>query len=63
MNFSAYFLLHVSGLKDVECFDFLIDFWKSRGYQGLFEKDFPLERFLCFVFHQKLSLFHPSLER
>lgn len=63
MNFSGYFLLHVTSLDDYQGFNFLVDFWIEKNLWGLFAKGFPLLRFFCHLFHSKLREIDPSLER
>lgn len=63
MNFTGYLMLHISCLKDYESFTFIIDFWKSRKYEGMYADGFPMLRYFCYVFHQKLDEYHPSLSK
>ena len=57
MNFSVYFILEISGLDEFGAFNFLVSFWKKKKnlYFGLFDKEFPLLKFLTFAFHKILK--------
>ena len=52
------FVLEVSGLKEIETFDFLVQFLKSpsRLFIGLYEKNFPMVSFLTFLFYKVLQM-------
>lgn len=51
MNFIVAFLLEVNGFNEFETFNFLIHFWMKRKnlFYGLYEKEFPLLKFLTFA--------------
>lgn len=57
MNFISGFVLELSGLKEFETFDFLVQFLKSpsRLFVGLFEAGFPMLGFLVFQFNKLLE--------
>lgn len=63
MNFSVCFVLQISGLDEFACFNFLIGFWKKKKnlYFGLFDKDFPVLKFLTFAFHRILKEFNKKI--
>jgi hypothetical protein len=58
MNFISGFVLEVSGFKEFETFDFLIQFLKSpsRLFIGLYEDSFPMLGFLTFMFDKLLQM-------
>lgn len=60
MNFIAGFLLEVSGLEDFQVWNFLVEFFKKKKnlYFGIYDKDFPVLRFLNFSFRQILKMTH-----
>ena len=53
------FLLEVSGLKEIETFDFLVQFLKSpsRLFIGIYERNFPMISFMTFLFYKVLKIF------
>ena len=57
MNFMVAFVLEVSGLKELETFDFLVQLLKSpsKMFIGLYEQDFPMVSFLTFLFYKALQ--------
>jgi hypothetical protein len=63
MNFIVFFILEISGLDEFHTFNFIINFWKKKKnlYFGLYEKDFPLLKFLTFSFHQILKVHNKKI--
>lgn len=58
MNYVVGFLLEVSGLKEIECFDFLVELLKSpsRLLIGIYENNFPMVSFYTFLFYKVLRM-------
>lgn len=58
MNFISGFVLELSGFKEFETFDLIIQFLKSpsRLFVGLYESTFPMLYFLLFLFEKTLQL-------
>jgi hypothetical protein len=58
MNFISGFILELSGFKEFETFDFIVQFLKSpsRLFVGLYENSFPMLNFFIFLFEKVLQL-------
>ena len=57
VNFISGFILEVSGMKELETFDILVELFKSKSrlYIGLYEKGFPMLNFFYFLFYKELK--------
>lgn len=62
MNYVVGFLLEVSGLKEIETFDFLVELLKSpsRLFIGIYENNFPMVTFYTFMFYKVLQMLDKS---
>ena len=64
-NFLAAFVLEVSEGKELECLNFLICMLKNERFLfiGAFDDNFPLIYFLNYLFHKKLAIEDPEVEK
>lgn len=63
-NFLAAFLLEISGGQELDCLNFILQFFKNERFLfiGCFDDRFPLVFFLNYLFHKKLEQIDPELE-